>query len=95
KQSIEIKFHLRENGVARDIINEAKNDYSAVIMRRRGLGALKGIILGSVAVKLLQTITFIPIIIVGQVPTNKKILLAVDASPSSRRAVEFIGSLLG
>ncbi|BBO85741.1 hypothetical protein DSCO28_63070 [Desulfosarcina ovata subsp. sediminis] len=95
KQSIEIKLHLRKDGVARDIIKEAKNDYSAVIMRRRGLGALRRIILGSVAVKLLQSIAFIPIIIVGQVPTNKKILLAVDASPSSRKAVEFIGSLLG
>lgn len=95
KESIEIKFHPRKDGIARDIINEAKNDYSAVIMRRRGLGALKGIILGSVAVKLLQAITFIPIIMVGQVPANKKFLLTVDASPSSRRVVEFVGSLLG
>ncbi|BBO73059.1 hypothetical protein DSCW_04760 [Desulfosarcina widdelii] len=95
KQSVEIKFHLKEKGIARDIIDEAKKGYSALIMRRRGLGALRSIILGSIAVKLLQSITFIPILIVGQVPTNKEILLAVDASPSSRKAVEFIASLLG
>ena len=95
KQSIEIKLHVRKDGVARDIINEAKKDYSAVIMRRRGLGALRRIILGSVAVKLLQSMTFIPILIVGQVPTNKKILLTIDASPSSKKAVEVIASLLG
>jgi nucleotide-binding universal stress UspA family protein len=93
--SIEIKFHRMEKGVARDIIDEAGNDYTAVVMRRRGMGALKNIILGSVAVKLLQALTFIPILIVGQAPAAKKILLAVDASPASMKAVDFVASLLG
>lgn len=93
--SVEIKFHLLEKGVARDIIDEARKGYSAVVMRRRGMGALKSIILGSVAVKLLQSLTFIPIIIVGQAPPVKKILLAVDASPFSVKAAEFAASMLG
>jgi nucleotide-binding universal stress UspA family protein len=92
---IEIKIQSLKQGVARDIINEAKNGYSAVVLRRRGMGALKSIILGSVAVKLLQSLTFIPIIIVGQVPPVKKILFAVDTSPASMKAVEFAASLLG
>jgi len=95
ERSIEIKFHCLEKGVARDIMDEARNGYGAVVLRRRGMGALKKIILGSVAVKLLQALTFIPIIIVGQAPPVKKILLAVDASPSSMKAVEFVASLLG
>jgi nucleotide-binding universal stress UspA family protein len=95
ERSIEIKFHRLEKGVARDIIDEAKKGYTAVVMRRRGMGALKNIILGSVAVKLLQALTFIPILIVGQAPSVKKILLAVDASPASMKAVEFVASLLG
>ncbi len=95
EQSIEIKFHRLEKGVARDIIDEARKGYSAVVLRRRGMGALKNIILGSVAVKLLQALTFIPILIVGQAPAVKKILLAVDASPASMKAVEFVASLLG
>jgi nucleotide-binding universal stress UspA family protein len=93
--SIEIKFHRLEKGVARDIIDEAGNGYTAVVMRRRGMGALKNIILGSVAVKLLQALTFIPILIVGQAPAAKKILLAVDASPASMKAVDFVARLLG
>jgi nucleotide-binding universal stress UspA family protein len=92
---IEIKLHSLKKGVARDIIDEARNGYSAVVLRRRGMGALKSIILGSVAVKLLQSLTFIPIIIVGQAPPAKKILFAVDASPSSMKAVETVSSLLG
>lgn len=95
ERSIEIKFHRLGKGVARDIIEEARNGYTAVVLRRRGMGALKNIILGSVAVKLLQSLTFIPILIVGRAPAVKKILLAVDASPASMKAVEFVASLLG
>jgi len=95
EKSIEIKLHPLEKGVARDIIDEAKKGYTAVVMRRRGRGLLRNVILGSVAVKLLQSLEFIPIIMVGEVPPIKKILLAVDASPSSMKAVEFVGSLLG
>jgi len=95
EQSVEIRFHHLEKGVARDIIEEAKNGYSAVVMRRRGMGALTSIILGSVAVKLLQSLTFIPIIIVGQAPSVRKILLAVDESSFSMKAVEFVTSMLG
>ncbi|HED00153.1 MAG TPA: universal stress protein [Proteobacteria bacterium] len=95
EQSIEIKFHCLERGLARDIIDEARKGYRAVVLRRRGMGALKNIIVGSVAVKLLQSLTFIPMIIVGQAPPVKKILLAVDASPASMKAVEFVASLLG
>ncbi len=95
EQSIEIKFQNIIKGVARDIIDEARNGYTAVVMRRRGMGALKNIILGSVAVKLLQALTFIPIIIVGQASPVNKILLAVDASPASMKAVEFVASMIG
>lgn len=95
EQSIEIKFHRLEKGVARDIIDEARKGYTAVVLRRRGMGALKNIILGSVAVKLLQALTFIPVLLVGQAPAVKKILLAVDSSPASMKAVEFVVSLLG
>lgn len=92
---VEIKFQRIVKGVARDIIAEARDGYSAVVLRRRGLGAIKNIILGSVAVKLLQALTFIPIILVGQEPPVKKLLLAVDASPASMKAVEFTAKLLG
>ncbi len=57
--------------------------------------AIQNIILGRVAVKLLQSLAFVPIILVGQAPPVKKVLLAVDPSPNSMKAVEFVGFLLG
>jgi nucleotide-binding universal stress UspA family protein len=93
--SVEIKLHIQEKGVARDIIEESRKGYTAVMLRRRGMGTLKNVILGSVAVKLLQSLTFIPIILVGQAPPVKKILLAVDASPYSMKAVEFVAEMMG
>ena len=95
ENQIEIKLHPLKDGVARDIINEARNGYGAVVLRRRGMGALKSIILGSVAVKLLQTLTFVPILIVGQAPPVKKVLLAMDGSLPSMKAAEFVAATLG
>jgi len=95
EDKVEIKFQRMVKGVARDIIEEARSGYDAVVMRRRGLGALKNMILGSVAVKLLQSLTFVPLILVGQAPPTKKILLAVDDSPPSLKALGFAASLLG
>ena len=96
ESSIEIKVQRAKNGVAQDIIEEARKGYSAVVMRRRGLGTLQNVILGSVAFKLLQSLTFIPIILLGRAKGVKRILLAVDASANSLRAVDFvIDSLAG
>ncbi len=95
EHQVEIKFHHLDKSVAQDIIQEANEGYTAVILRRRGMGKFKSIILGSVAVKLLQTLTFLPIIIVGQTPAVKKVLLAVDASPSSLKGVDLIARWLG
>ena len=93
---IEIKVHILETGVAQDIIEEAKQGYKAVVMSRRSMAnVLQCIILGSVAVKLLESISFIPIIFTGPAPPVKKILLAVDASPCSMEAVDFVASFLG
>jgi nucleotide-binding universal stress UspA family protein len=93
---VEINCHPLETGVARDILAEAKKGYHAVVMSRRGTAmALQSIVLGSVAVKLLQSISFIPTLFVGPTPPAHKILLAVDASASSRKAVDFVASLLG
>lgn len=94
-ESIIIKIQNRKMGIARDIIREARNGYDAVVTRRRGMTGLRRIVLGSVATKLLSQITFLPLILVGKLTPNHKILLAFDGSENATGAVQFVGSLLG
>ena len=93
--SIEIKIQNRKKGFARDIIREAQKGYHAVVSRRRGMTGLRGIVLGSVSAKLVERISFIPLILAGRKPPGNKILLAFDGSEGSQRAVDFVGRTMG
>lgn len=93
--AVEIKIQNRKKGVARDIIIEAQKGYDAVLIRRRGATALKNIIVGSVTNKLLEKLSFIPVLIAGRKPVNKKVLVAVDGSSCANRAVRFVADMLG
>jgi len=56
--AVKVKIQNRKKGFARDIIREAKNGYDAVITRRRGMTGMRGIVLGSVATKLVEKLSF-------------------------------------
>jgi nucleotide-binding universal stress UspA family protein len=92
---IDINIQPRNKGVARDILEEAGKGYAAVIMRRRGAAVLEGITVGSVAQKLISTLTFLPVIVAGRHPPGKKILIGVDGSKHSIRAVDYVGNIYG
>jgi nucleotide-binding universal stress UspA family protein len=94
EDAVETRIHKRSKGVARDIIKEAQKGYHAVVLRRRGMAQLRGMIMGSVATKLLEKLSFIPLVIAGQNPVNAKYLLAVDGSPNALKAVDFAASTL-
>jgi nucleotide-binding universal stress UspA family protein len=91
---IETTIHNRQRGVARDIIAEARKGYDALITRRRGLSRIQGLIMGSVAYKLLNGAGFIPLIFAGRKPFNRRILMAVDGSDNAMRAVAYTGEAL-
>jgi nucleotide-binding universal stress UspA family protein len=93
--SIEIKIQNRKKGFARDIIREAQNGYYAVVTRRRGMTGMRGIVLGSVATKLVEKLSFLPLVLVGRKPAGNKILLGFDGSEGARRAVDFVGRTMG
>jgi nucleotide-binding universal stress UspA family protein len=93
--AVDVNIQGRRKGVARDIIIEAHKGYDAVLVRRRGATALKNIIVGSVTNKLLEKLSFIPVLIAGRKPVNKKVLIAVDGSPCANRAVQFVADMLG
>jgi len=94
-ERVEIVIHERQTGVARDIIEEARKGYEAVVAGKRGLGKVAGIVLGSVAMKLLQGISFAPLILVGKDPRPGKILVGFDGSEDAMNAVKAVASILG
>ncbi len=85
QEKIMVELHERSTGIARDIIAEAKNGYDAVVIARRGLGAIKGMILGSVASKLVNNLTWLPLWVVGKNAKPGPMLAAVDGSENSLR----------
>jgi nucleotide-binding universal stress UspA family protein len=93
--AIEVKIQDRKKGFARDIIREAQNGYDAVVSRRRGMTGLRGIVLGSVAAKLVQKLAFVPLILAGRKTPGHKILLGFDGSEGSWSAVDFVGRTMG
>lgn len=82
----------RKVGIARDILKECTQDYDAVVVGRKGLSKLEDIFLGSVSNKIVQGVRDIPVWVVGGDIRSDKILLAVDSSENSRKAVDYVAS---
>jgi nucleotide-binding universal stress UspA family protein len=95
EKQIKTKIQKREKGIARDILDECTRGYDAVLLRRRGMGTVKSITLGSVSTKLISRFPDVPMMLAGRRPHNKKLLIAIDGSPASTQAVDFIGRYFG
>jgi nucleotide-binding universal stress UspA family protein len=95
KESIEVKIHNRKQGFARDIAKEAERGYDGVLVGRKGMSNLKDLVLGSIATKLIEKISSVPILVVGKNPQTGSVLLALDGSDNATRAVDYVGKILG
>ena len=94
KESISIKTQILRSGVTRDILNESYQDYDLLVVGRTGISKIEEITLGSVASKLVDVVAHPPIIVVGENTKSKKIIIAIDGSTESMKAVRCAGALL-
>jgi nucleotide-binding universal stress UspA family protein len=94
EDAVSVKIQERKTGTTRDIIKEAKRGYSAVVIGRKGHSKIRGLILGSVATKLLASLDFVPVLVVGRFPASRKVLVAMDGSDASIRTVDYLGETL-
>jgi nucleotide-binding universal stress UspA family protein len=94
-EAVQVKIQERQVGIARDIIREAQNGYGAVVAGRQGMNPITRLVIGSIASKLIQSLTFVPLWLVGKPNLSNKVLVAMDASEGSMRAVEHIASMVG
>ncbi|MBF0475602.1 MAG: universal stress protein [Deltaproteobacteria bacterium] len=93
EKAVTVKMEELKEGVARDILAESKLGYDAVVVGRRGLNPVSGLIMGSVSNKLVDKVTHAPIAVVGGASLSKKIILAIDNSEGAMRAVDYVGRM--
>ena len=83
------------SGVAKDILGYSLvGQIDAAVVGRRGVTKVQEIIMGSVTRQLLEHTELTPVWVVDDEVTSDKILLAVDGSESSLRAVDHLGFML-
>jgi nucleotide-binding universal stress UspA family protein len=94
KEAITVKTRTLRSGVARDILSESQQNYDILVVGRTGISKIEDITLGSVASKLVDVVAHPPIIVVGENTKSKKIIIAIDGSTESMKAVCCAGALL-
>jgi nucleotide-binding universal stress UspA family protein len=81
----------REQGaVASTILSHAPKEDGLLVVGNKGLGALDRFMLGSVSTKLIQHATCPVLVVKGEAAPLKGIALAIDGSPASAKALEFV-----
>jgi nucleotide-binding universal stress UspA family protein len=96
ESSLQVRAREKRSGLARDILFEAERGaYDAVVVGRRGLSKLEEFFLGSVSSQVIQGAKDIPVWVVGGKITTPRILVSVDGSENSLRAVDHLSFVLG
>jgi nucleotide-binding universal stress UspA family protein len=92
EEQVGVILQERKLGIARDIIEECKKGYDAVVMGRKGSSKLEDLFLGSVSHKIVERMVDTPVWVIGGNVRSNKMLLAVDDSENSRKAVDYVGT---
>jgi nucleotide-binding universal stress UspA family protein len=94
ENAVSTKIQQRQVGIARDIIHESQGDYHAVILGRWGMSLLKDFLWGSIAEKIMGSLTHLPVCVVGGTPHVGKIIVGLDASQGAMKAVDYVGTIV-
>ena len=84
----------RETGIARDLAKTARQGYDCVVAGRTGSSRIRDLVMGSVAAKLAESLSDVPVWIVDGNPEPGRVVVGVDGSPGGRRAVAHAGRML-
>ena len=95
-EQVETRIRPRISGLAKDIINEAEmGRFDALIVGRRGLTRTQEVFMGSVTNQLIQHAANVPLWINDGAVSDPKVLVAIDGSEASLRAVDHVSFILG
>jgi nucleotide-binding universal stress UspA family protein len=95
EENIELNSRPRRTGVARDIILQAQlESVDAIVMGRHGYSRLQDAFIGSTTKSVIEHNTEFPVWVVDGEVTSKNIMLAVDGSTISSKAMEYLLRLM-
>ncbi len=93
---LEMKTHPRKLGVAKDVLDAAAaGRYDALILGRRGLSGLQDLIIGSVSANIVNNSIDTPVWLIDEESPSAEILVAVDGSQNSFKAVDHLAFTIG
>lgn len=93
REAVKVEIRERRKGIARDIGKEARLGYDAVIVGRRGLSTVQDISLGGVASKTALKLIGTPVWLVGGKPEQSGIIIGMDSSEGSMKAVDHVAAM--
>lgn len=64
-ENLSLKVEAQKEGVARDILAEARKGYDVIVVGRRGMSEVREFFMGSVSQKILHGAGGIPVVLVG------------------------------
>jgi nucleotide-binding universal stress UspA family protein len=96
EKCVEIITQQKMMGICKDILDCAQQGlYDAILVGRRGLSRIQKTFMGSTTAKLVEHSRVIPVWVVDGDVTSMKVMLAVDGSEASRRAVDHLSFMVG
>ncbi len=95
-ERIEVMTQPKVLGVAKDVIDRAQQGlYDAVVVGRRGLSGIQKAFMGSLTADLVEHCRIVPVWVVDGEVTSPKVMLAIDGSESSLKAVDHLSFMVG
>lgn len=93
--SVTTRIGVQQEGIARDIVAEARRGgYDVLVIGRGKSGSMQDMPLGGVASKILSATPSPAMWLVGGKPSSDNILIAMDSSEHSMQAVKHAGRML-
>jgi nucleotide-binding universal stress UspA family protein len=92
---IETVTQPRKLGLAGDILDYShRAAYDAIVMGRRGLSGLQEVVMGSVSANVIEHSKSIPVWLIDGEVDSSRIMLAVDGSESSLKAIDHLALMM-
>jgi nucleotide-binding universal stress UspA family protein len=96
EEHIQLKSQARMLGIAKDVLQASTTGrFDALILGRRGLSGLQDMFIGSVSANIVNNTEDTPVWLVEEKGSSRDIMVAVDGSENSFKAVDHLAFIIG